>query len=123
MCYSGARPIFSVVVDLFAKTLVANLLYALTIPSDILPKHIRFANLPGIGVSIQENDRRARKCWISSVEVAKGRRCSRSPHNFVLLARAYKMGFKPDQPFEDTVRDYQRVLAKSKAKGVNGYTA
>ncbi|KAK9319419.1 hypothetical protein V1517DRAFT_332652 [Lipomyces orientalis] len=34
-------------------------------------------------------------------------------------ARAHKMGFKPDQPFEDTVSDYQKVLAKSKAKGIN----
>ncbi|KAJ8104353.1 hypothetical protein POJ06DRAFT_244298 [Lipomyces tetrasporus] len=112
------------------RTLVANLLYALTMPSDVLPKHIRFANLPGIGVSVQEMMDALEKVAGSATlkllkeeDVPEVRTILYSwPQKFD-NARAYKMGFKPDQPFEETVRDYQKLLAKSKAKGINGYTA
>ncbi|KAK9372760.1 uncharacterized protein V1513DRAFT_451445 [Lipomyces chichibuensis] len=112
------------------KTLVANLLYALTMPSDVLPRHIRSVNLPGIGVSIQDMmDALEKVAGPEALELLKEEDI---PEVRTILyswpqkfdnARAYKMGFKPDQPIEDTVRDYQQLLAKSKAKGVNDYTA
>ncbi|KAK9390147.1 hypothetical protein V1515DRAFT_197020 [Lipomyces mesembrius] len=112
------------------KTLVANLLYALTMPSDVLPKHIRFVNLPGIGVGIQDMMDALRKVagpealkLLKEADIPEVRTISYSwPQKFD-NARAYKMGFQLDQPFEDTVRDHQQLLVKSKTKGVSGYTA
>ncbi|KAK9364888.1 hypothetical protein V1509DRAFT_634909 [Lipomyces kononenkoae] len=112
------------------KTLVANLLYALTMPSDVLPKHIRFVNLPGIGVTIQEMmdalekvaGRTALK-FLQEQDVPEVRAILKSwPQKFD-NTRAYRMGFMPDQSFEETVMDYQKLLAKSRVKGINGYTA
>ncbi|KAK9357425.1 hypothetical protein V1504DRAFT_464640 [Lipomyces starkeyi] len=98
------------------KTLVANLLYSLTMPSDVLPKHIRFVNLPGIGVSIQDMMDALEKVagpevleLLKEEDILEVRAILYSwPQKFD-NARAYKMGFKPDQPFEDTVRDYQAI--------------
>ncbi|KAK9235608.1 hypothetical protein V1525DRAFT_409414 [Lipomyces kononenkoae] len=112
------------------KTLVANLLYALTMPSDVLPKHIRFVNLPGIGVTIQEMmdalEKVAGKAalkFLREQDVPEVRAILKSwPEKFD-NTRAYKMGFMADQSFEETVRDYQKLLARSRVKGVNGYTA
>ncbi|KAK9236369.1 hypothetical protein V1525DRAFT_389520 [Lipomyces kononenkoae] len=112
------------------KILTANLLYALVMPADALPSHIRVVNLPGIGVSIQ-----AAMDALKAVAGAEVLKFIKDEDNSAVRkivyswpqkfdnARAYKMGFIPDQPFEDTVRDYQQLLAKSNTNGVRGYTA
>ncbi|KAK9383513.1 uncharacterized protein V2V93DRAFT_362022 [Kockiozyma suomiensis] len=101
------------------RTLVANLLYALTMPSDAAPKHIRVVNLPGIGVTVQEMidaleaiGGKAAVELISEKEVPELRDILYSwPPNFD-NKRAYDMGFKPDQPFVDTVKDYYEMFVK-----------
>ncbi|KAK7203425.1 putative nucleoside-diphosphate-sugar epimerase [Myxozyma melibiosi] len=101
------------------RTLVANLIYALTMPSDAAPKHIRVVNLPGIGVTVQEMidaleaiGGKEAVALLSEKDVPELREILYSwPPNFD-NKRAYDMGFKPDQPFVDTVKDYYENFVK-----------
>ena len=99
------------------KTLVANLLDALTIPTDKLEPHIRVLNSPGIGVTIQE--------MMDALEKVGGKEAldlvkeKTDPDMETILRtwptkvnnkKAYDLGFKPDTSFEQAVIDYKASL-------------
>ncbi|KAK9453592.1 hypothetical protein V1511DRAFT_503977 [Dipodascopsis uninucleata] len=102
------------------RTLVTNLLIALELPSDAAPPHIRAVNLPGIGVTVQDQlDALRAVAGESAVELVT---LNERPEVKKILdtwppkfdnSLAYKMGFKPDQPFIDTVRDFKAILESS----------
>ncbi|KAK9465571.1 hypothetical protein V1512DRAFT_265780 [Lipomyces arxii] len=104
------------------KTLVANLKHALTVASDLLPPHIRIVNLPGIGVSVQ--DMMNALSEIAGPDILKLLSEEEQPALKEILyswptkfdnARAYSMGFKPDQSFVETVKDFQFSMKISNA--------
>ncbi|KAK2611987.1 hypothetical protein QQS21_001952 [Conoideocrella luteorostrata] len=100
------------------RTLAKNLLMALTMASDCMPPHIRQILLPGIVVTVGE--------MLQALEDVGGkeavelvRREEPSPEIRAMLdswpsqfdvSKALGLGFVPDQPFLDTVRDFAGSL-------------
>lgn len=96
-----------------SQTLVHNLLHTLSLPRDALPSHIRQINVPGICVTVQE--------MIDSLEKVGGKdklgfiqEKGDAELKAILLSwptrfdnsQAFTLGFKPDELFEQAVRDY-----------------
>ena len=101
------------------KTLCANLIHALTLPSSSLPSHNRSVNMPGIGVTNQD--------MLDALEEVAGKQVLslikeiNDPAQEVILrswatkfdnSLAYKLGFKPDASFKQAVIDYKESLGK-----------
>ncbi|KAJ4516772.1 hypothetical protein HRR78_007053 [Exophiala dermatitidis] len=76
------------------KTLIDNLVYALTLPSDALPKHKRVVNAPGIAVTIQE--------MLDALKKVGGE-------------DKLNLGFKKPDSFEQAVREYVDYLEQEKS--------
>lgn len=95
------------------KTLIANLVYALTLPSDALPKHKRVLNAPGICVTVQEMlDALAKVGGEDKLKLV------REEHDEAMARMLYSwaynydnslalgLGFKKPVSFEEAVREY-----------------
>ncbi|KAK9455945.1 UDPglucose 4-epimerase [Dipodascopsis uninucleata] len=101
------------------KILIQNLVHALSLPLDCLPLHIRSINMPGIPVSVQQMadaleevaGKEALKLLSYKDEPFFLRILYSWPNNFD-NSRAYKLGFKPDQPFIDAVKDFKQSLSE-----------
>lgn len=98
------------------RTLVQNLLHTLSLPADAVPPHIRQINVPGISVSIQE--------MVDALEHIGGKdklafiKEKEDPALKAILlswptrfdnSQAFSLGFKPDESFEQAVRDYYQL--------------
>ena len=99
------------------KTLVYNLVLAMTLPADSLPPHIRQMNVPGICVTIQE--------MMDALEKVGGKdklvylKEEDDPAQKAILLswptqfdnkQALSLGFKRDTSFEQAVLDYKQGL-------------
>jgi nucleoside-diphosphate-sugar epimerase len=99
------------------KTLVVNLLHALTMDTSKLPGHVRQINVPGICVTVQE--------MMDALEKVGGRDKlsllteKSDPELLPILkswptridnSQAFSLGFQRDQSFEQAVRDYKESL-------------
>jgi nucleoside-diphosphate-sugar epimerase len=99
------------------KTLVVNLLHALTMDTSKLPSHIRQINVPGICITVQE--------MMDALEKVGGRDKlsllteKSDPELLPILkswptrfdnSQAFSLGFQRDQSFEQAVRDYKESL-------------
>ncbi|KAF4636077.1 hypothetical protein G7Y89_g2008 [Cudoniella acicularis] len=99
------------------KTLAENLVHALHLKDDALPKHTRAINMPGIGVTVQEMmDALAKvggedKLKLLREETDEGmERILRSWGTEFDNKLAYGLGFQRDVTFEQAVRDYKESL-------------
>jgi nucleoside-diphosphate-sugar epimerase len=100
------------------RTLVKNLMIALTIPADCLPRHIRQVLLPGRVVTVREMLQALREVGgVDAVNLV--RREEPTPEIRAMLdswptqfddSMALQLGFAPDQPFRDTVQDFADSL-------------
>jgi nucleoside-diphosphate-sugar epimerase len=95
------------------KTLAENLVHALKIGPDALPRHKRVVNMPGIGVSVQdmmdalERVAGKEKLGFLREETDEGmERILRSWGTEFDNSLAYGLGFAKDVSFEQAVRDY-----------------
>jgi nucleoside-diphosphate-sugar epimerase len=94
------------------KTLIANLLHALTLRSDALPSHIRTVNVPDLLVTVQD--------MMDALERVAGRetlRFIREEQDDALepILRSWafrfdntlalRLGYKPDGSFENAIRE------------------
>jgi len=99
------------------KTLVWNLIYALTMSTTKLPTHIRQVNMPGISVTVQE--------MMDALEKVGGKDklqllSEKNDASLVPILRswptrfdnsqAFALGFKRDDSFEQAVQDYKDSL-------------
>ncbi|KAJ5390435.1 uncharacterized protein N7496_001503 [Penicillium cataractarum] len=102
------------------KTLVQNLLLTLRLPTDSVPPHIRQINVPGICVTVQG--------MMDALEKVGGKDKldllteKEDPALVPILkswptqfdnSQAISLGFKRDESFEQTVRDYKVALERS----------
>lgn len=102
------------------KTLVQNLLLTLRLPADSVPHHIRQINVPGICVTVQG--------MMDALEKVGGKDKlnllteKEDPALVPILkswptqfdnSQAISLGFKRDESFEQTVRDYKAELERS----------
>lgn len=101
------------------KTLAENLVFALQIQGDLLEKHMRVVNMPGIGVSIQDMmDALAKVAGEEKLELLKEEtdvemeRILRSWGTKFDNSLAYGLGFRKDVSFEQAVKDYMASLEK-----------
>jgi nucleoside-diphosphate-sugar epimerase len=102
------------------KTLVWNLLYALTMSTEKIPKHIRQINLPGIGATVQDMRDALEK--VGGKDKLKLLKVQEDPALLPILhswptrfdnTKAYDLGFKGDHSFEQAVRDYKESLTSA----------
>ncbi|KID84905.1 NAD(P)-binding domain protein [Metarhizium guizhouense ARSEF 977] len=100
------------------RTLVKNLTIALTLPADCMPPHIRQVLLPGIAVTVREmlqalrnvgGDEAVRLVRREEPTAAIRAMLDSWPTQFD-DAKALRLGFVPDQPFQDTVQDFADSL-------------
>ncbi|GLI72856.1 hypothetical protein PoHVEF18_001040 [Penicillium ochrochloron] len=102
------------------KTLVENLLLTLRLPANSVPAHIRQINVPGICVTVQG--------MMDALEKVGGKDKlsllteEEDPALVPILkswptqfdnSQAIALGFKRDESFEQTVRDYKAALERS----------
>jgi nucleoside-diphosphate-sugar epimerase len=102
------------------KTLVENLLLTLRLPANSVPAHIRQINVPGICVTVQG--------MMDALEKVGGKDKlsllteKEDPALVPILkswptqfdnSQAMALGFKRDESFEQTVRDYKAALERS----------
>lgn len=102
------------------KTLVENLLLTLRLPANSVPAHIRQINVPGICVTVQG--------MMDALEKVGGKDKlsllteKEDPALVPILkswptqfdnSQAIALGFKRDESFEQTVRDYKAALERS----------
>lgn len=99
------------------KTLIANLEFALSVPSDALPSHIRYVNMPGICVSIQDMmDTLAKVGGEDKLKLLKEEtdadteRIVRTWPTKFDNTLAFKLGFQKDVSFEQAVVDYKESI-------------
>ncbi|KAF4121511.1 Nucleoside-diphosphate-sugar epimerase [Geosmithia morbida] len=100
------------------RTLVLNLVHALTLPRDALPDHDRVVLLPGIGVSVQEmRDSLARVAGEDKLALIRE---EEDPVTKAILyswpatydnSRAFSLGFRRDDSFDTIVQDFKATLA------------
>ncbi|GAB7364044.1 hypothetical protein MBLNU230_g4600t1 [Neophaeotheca triangularis] len=100
------------------RTLVKNLLHALTMPADSMPPHIRVVLLPGINANVGQMLQALRE--VGGEEAVKlVKREKASPEIKAMLdswpirfdvSRALSLGFSPDQPFKGAVQDFADSL-------------
>lgn len=95
------------------RTLINNLVHALTLPSDALPSHKRSVNMPGLLATIQDMmDALAKVGGEDKLQYIKEE--DDQELGKILHSWAYKfdnklalsLGFKPDTSFEQAVREY-----------------
>ncbi|KID60042.1 D-erythronate dehydrogenase [Metarhizium brunneum] len=100
------------------RRLVKNLTIALTLPADCMPPHIRQVLLPGIAVTVREmlqvlrnvgGDEAVRLVRREEPTAAIRAMLDSWPTQFD-DAKALRLGFVPDQPFQDTVQDFADSL-------------
>lgn len=103
------------------KTLVDNLVYALTLPSDALPKHKRVINAPGIVVTIQEMlDALAKVAGEDKLKFVTEKHdegLARILYSWAYNydnALALSLGFKKPESFEQAVREYIDYIEEEK---------
>ncbi|EXJ86365.1 alcohol dehydrogenase [Capronia epimyces CBS 606.96] len=103
------------------KTLIHNLIYALTLPSDALPKHKRVINAPGIAVTIQEMlDALVKVGGEDKLKYVKEEHDENLAR--ILYSWAYNydnslalsLGFKAPESFEQAVREYVEYVEEEK---------
>lgn len=103
------------------KTLIGNLVYALTLPSDALPKHKRTVNAPGIQATVQ--DMMDALAAVGGEDKLKYIKEESDPEiERILRSWAYNfdnqlalsLGYKPDSSFEMAVREYVEWLEEQK---------
>jgi nucleoside-diphosphate-sugar epimerase len=99
------------------KTLAWNLVHALSVPGDSLPKHVRSVNMPGICLTVQDMRDALEK--VAGKEVLGLLKEKEDPALVPILnswaylvdnTTAFRLGFKKDENFEDAVRDYKESL-------------
>ncbi|KIX10633.1 uncharacterized protein Z518_01717 [Rhinocladiella mackenziei CBS 650.93] len=99
------------------KTLISNLVYALTLPSDALPMHKRVINAPGLVVTIQEMlDALAKVGGEDKLKYVKEEHDEALAR--ILYSWAYNydnslalsLGFKAPTSFEEAVREYVEFM-------------
>ncbi|KAJ5105870.1 hypothetical protein NUU61_003217 [Penicillium alfredii] len=102
------------------KTLVHNLLLTLRLPADSVPPHIRQINVPGICVTVQGMmDALAKVGGPDKLALL----IEREDASLVSILKSWptqfdntqaiSLGFKRDESFEQTVRDYKQELEQS----------
>ncbi|ETN40479.1 uncharacterized protein HMPREF1541_04756 [Cyphellophora europaea CBS 101466] len=103
------------------KTLIANLVHALTLPRDCLPSHKRTVNAPGLLATVQDMlDALAKVGGEDKLKLVK--EVDDPELGKILYSWAYKfdnslarsLGYKPDSSFEQAVRDYVEFLEEEK---------
>ncbi|KAK4945172.1 hypothetical protein LTR10_015598 [Elasticomyces elasticus] len=106
------------------KTLISNLVYALTLKSDALPKHKRVLNSPGICVTIQEMmDALAKVGGEDKLQYIKEEHDEFQAR--ILYSWAYNydnslalsLGFKKPDSFEEAVQEYIDYMEEQKKLG------
>jgi nucleoside-diphosphate-sugar epimerase len=99
------------------KTLVGNLLHALTMSTSALPTHIRQINVPGICVTMQEMMDILEK--VGGEDKLRLLKEKSDPTLSPILkswpaqfdnSQAFALGFKRDESFEQVVKDYKETL-------------
>lgn len=99
------------------KTLIHNLLHALTLPSDALPSHKRTVNAPGLLATVQDMmDALAKVCGEDKLKYVKEEHDE--PTAKILYSWAYQfdnklaysLGYKADVSFEQSVREYVEFI-------------
>lgn len=101
------------------RTIAENLVRVLNMKSDVLPKHIRQINFPGVSVSVQEmmdalakHGGEDKLQYIREVTDPDQERILRSwPQDFD-ISTALRLGLIVDQSGEDLVREYIEGLQK-----------
>ncbi|KAF2770517.1 putative nucleoside-diphosphate-sugar epimerase [Teratosphaeria nubilosa] len=102
------------------RTLVRNLLHALTLKKDALPSHIRQVNLPGITATVREMMQAVREVGgEEAVKLVKREEPTKEiksmldswPIRFD-VSRALSLGFVADGSFKDAVEDFKASLDK-----------
>ncbi|KAH9810900.1 putative nucleoside-diphosphate-sugar epimerase [Teratosphaeria destructans] len=102
------------------RTLVRNLLHALTLEKDALPSHIRQVNLPGITATVREMMQALREVG-GEAAVALVKREEPTKEIRAMLdswpirfdvSRALSLGFVADGSFKDAVEDFKASLEK-----------
>ncbi|OJJ87464.1 SDR family oxidoreductase [Aspergillus glaucus CBS 516.65] len=95
------------------RTLVHNLLHTLSLSRDVLPSHIRQINVPGICVTVQEMMNALEKVggkeklgFLQEKEDAELKAILLSWPTRFDNSQAFLLGFKPDESFEQAVRNY-----------------
>ncbi|EHK18620.1 uncharacterized protein TRIVIDRAFT_158572 [Trichoderma virens Gv29-8] len=103
------------------KTLVHNILVALTIPQDALPPHRRVLNMPGFAVTIQdmlyaleEVGGKDKLIFVREEEVPSLKSTLYSWADDFDNSLALSLAMKQDTSFVNSVRDYVRTLAEDK---------
>ena len=99
------------------KTLVTNLVHALTVPPTSLPPHIRHVNLPGVSASVQDmldalekvGGKESLKLVTEKADPALEPILRSWPTKFD-VTRALSLGYVADDSFESAVKDYQQSL-------------
>lgn len=103
------------------KTLINNLIHALTLPSDCLPSHKRTVNAPGLLATVQDmRDALAKVGGEDKLQYVK--EVDDEALGKILYSWAWKfdntlalsLGYKPDSSFEQAVRDYVQFLEDEK---------
>lgn len=103
------------------KTLINNLVHALTLPGDCLPSHKRTVNAPGLLATVQDMmDALAKVGGEDKLQHIK--EVDDKDLGKILYSWAYKfdnklalsLGYKPDSSFEQAVRDYIEFMEDEK---------
>lgn len=106
------------------RTLISNLVYALTLPADALPKHKRVINAPGRAVTIQEMlDALAKVGGEDKLQLVKEEHDEAVAK--ILYSWAYNydnslalsLGFKQPESFEEAVREYVAFMEEQEKLG------
>ena len=99
------------------KTLIHNLVYCLTLPSDALPSHKRVINAPGHVVTIQDMmDALAKVGGEDKLQYVKEEHdepIAKILYTWAVKydnSLAYKLGFKKPDSFEQSVREYMEYM-------------
>lgn len=106
------------------KTLIGNLIHALTLPRDCLPSHKRTVNAPGLLATVQDMmDALAKVGGQDKLQYIK--EVDDQDLGKILYSWAWKfdnklalgLGYKPDSSFEQAVRDYVEFMEEQKTLG------
>ncbi|KAJ5042977.1 uncharacterized protein L3040_004366 [Drepanopeziza brunnea f. sp. 'multigermtubi'] len=99
------------------RTLVHNLMHALTLDTTLMPPHVREVNLPGIHVTIQDMMDALEKVagkdklqYLTEEDDPATEAILRSWADRFDNKYAYSLGFKPDGSFEEAVEDYWKSV-------------
>ncbi|KIX94309.1 uncharacterized protein Z520_10019 [Fonsecaea multimorphosa CBS 102226] len=99
------------------KTLITNLIYTLTLPSDALPSHKRVVNAPGHVVTIQDMlDALAKVGGEDKLKYVKEEHdepIAKILYTWAVKydnSLAYKLGMKKPDSFEQSVREYMEYM-------------